>query len=200
MPDASPDTHQRDQLRDIVAHFGLETKPAPVTLASGAQSKYFVDAKQALSDGEHLRVACELIIELAEQQSVDWNVVGGMTMGADPIAHGVALLTRKRWFTVRKERKDHGTQKVIEAVHMGPDTRVLLIDDVVTTGGSIAKAYKAVAAEGAQVVLATALVDRGDTGHEFFDAEGVPYVPLLTYKDLGIPPIGSERYPEPLSA
>ncbi len=180
------------ELQEIVANFGLEERPHPVTLASGGQSRFFVDAKQALASGNHLRVACELIVHLAAKDAPTWNAVGGMTMGADPLAHGVSLLTGRSWFTVRKEPKGRGSNKLIEAVAMSSDTLVLLIDDVVTMGGSIRRAYEAVVKDGATVLLATALVDRGDTARRFFDDIGVPYKPLLTYEDLGIPPVELE--------
>lgn len=176
------------ELRQIVANFGLEERPSPITLASGGRSRFFVDAKQALAHGNHLKVACQLIIHLAAERAPSWNAVGGMTMGADPLAHGIALLTGRSWFTVRKEPKGRGSNKVIEAVAMSSDTSVLLIDDVVTLGGSIRKAYDAVVKDGASVLFATALVDRGTTAQQFFEGIGVPYKPLLTYKDLGIPP------------
>ena len=182
-------TPKKRQLRDIVTTFGLEERPKAIELASGGMSKFFVDAKQALANGEHLRVACELIIELADSYNADWNAVGGMTMGADPLAHGIALITGRDWFTVRKEEKGRGSNKLIEAVSMSSDTKVLLIDDVVTMGGSIQRAYQAIVNDGATVVLATTLVDRGITARGFFEEVEVPYEPLLTYKSLGIPPV-----------
>jgi len=190
---------QTDELLKIVAAFGLEERPQPIQLASGAMSKYFVDAKQALADGNHLRVACEAVIALAKLRVPNWNAVGGLTMGADPLAHGIALLTGRSWFTVRKDPKNRGSNKLIEAVAMSADTQVLLIDDVVTMGGSIRKAYEAVVKDGAQVVFATALVDRGVTARLFFENVNVPYEPLLTYEDLRIPAILPEPLPDAAS-
>lgn len=183
---------QKAALLRIVEDFGLEERPAAIRLASGGESKFFVDAKQALSNGRHLRVACEFVIALAAEIAPDWNAVGGMTLGADPLAHGIALLTGRNWFTVRQERKGRGSNKLIEAVSLSIDNRVLLIDDVVTTGGSISRAFTAVRDGGAAVVFATALVDRGRSTQTFFDQHRVPYRPLLTYEDLRIPPIDDE--------
>ncbi len=187
---------RKNELLAIVASYGLERRPTPVTLSSKAQSNFFVDAKQALSNGQHLRLACEWVIGLAEALNIDWNAVGGRTMGADPLAHGIALLTGKRWFSVRKEAKPHGTMRTVEAVSVSHDTRVLLVDDVATTGGSISTAYEAVTKDGAVVVLATVLVDRGNLTRLFFEERKVPYVPLLTYEDLNIPAFGTEVLPQ----
>lgn len=70
---------------------------------------------------------------------------------------------------------------------------MLLVDDVVTTGGSIDKAWKAIREQGADVVAVATLVDRGDVATELFETNGVPYFPLVTYRDLGIPPVGRPR-------
>jgi orotate phosphoribosyltransferase len=111
-------------------------------------------------------------------------------MGADQFAHGVAVVTGCEWFVVRKEPKGRGTNKVVEGGTVGAGVRVLLVDDIVTTGGSIQKAYECVVGLGAEVVLACTVVDRGDVAARFFAERGVPYEPLLTYRDLDIPPVG----------
>ena len=110
-------------------------------------------------------------------------------MGADQFAHVVAVLARSEWFVVRKEPKGRGTDKLVEGARVGPGTRVLLVDDVVTTGGSIRKAYEAIVALGATVVAAATLVDRGDVAARFFAERAVPYAPVVTYRDLGIEPL-----------
>ncbi len=83
--------------------------------------------------------------------------------------------------------------KAVEAFPTGSDTRVLLVDDVTTTGTSIRNAYEVIADTGAQVVLAVVLVDRGDIARRFFESLSVPYYPLLTYRDLDLPPYGTEN-------
>jgi len=107
-------------------------------------------------------------------------------MGADAIAHAVAVLTDKRWFSVRKEPKRHGKQKLIEGAELVAGERVLVVDDVVTTGKSISQAIDAIEKEGALVVLAISLVDRGEPSQGHLAAREIPYEPLLTSKDLGI--------------
>ena len=162
----------------------------PVKLASGELSRDFIDGKRAFSRGADLRFACEEI--LRQVGDVEFDAVGGLTMGADPLAHVIAVLSDRDWFVVRKEPKGRGTNKLIEGCEISPATRVLLVDDVVTTGGSIRKALAAIEAEGATVVAAATLMDRGETAGKFFTARGVPYAALVTYKDLGIEPVGRD--------
>src|SRR3954467_10796237 len=149
-----------------------------------------MDGKKALASGEHLREACLAIIALAADEGAKFDAVGGMTLGADSFSHGIAVLTGKPWFVVRKQTKEHGTTRRVEGAALGPGTRVLLIDDVATTGGSILAALEAVQAAGATVTLAVTLVDRGEQTAPKFAALGVRYRPLLTYRDLGIVPVG----------
>jgi orotate phosphoribosyltransferase len=112
-------------------------------------------------------------------------------MGADPLAHGIVLVDeRLGWFSVRKEPKQRGLSRWIEGSRVGPGDRVLLVDDVVTTGGSIQQAYDHVVEAGASVVGAMPVLDRGDLAGLFFAERGVPFQALLTYQDLGIEPVG----------
>lgn len=180
----------REQLLELVRTKGYTRSDEPIQLASGEWSRDFVDGKAALSDGPDLLLACRAILALAAAADVDFDAVGGLTMGADHFAHGVALVGQRRWFVVRKEPKGRGTNKLIEGSSLGEHDRVLLVDDVVTTGGSIEWAYHRVREHGAQVALVTTLVDRGETAPRFFRAEGITYQPLLTYRDLGIEPVG----------
>jgi orotate phosphoribosyltransferase len=181
----------RRQVINIVHQRGLKHLSEPVTLASGARSRHFIDGKAALSRGEHLRIACEALLELAVVHDCEWDAVGGLTLGADKFAHVVAVLADREWFVVRKEPKDRGTKQQVEGAGIGPGVRVLLVDDVVTTGGSIQKAHDVITALGAEVVAAITLVDRSDVAVDFFKERGIPYVPLVTYADLGIPPVHS---------
>lgn len=167
---------------------GLLRLGKPVVLASGERSRDFIDGKVALARGEDLRVACETLIESLE--GIDFDAVGGLTMGADQFAHVVAVLADREWFVVRKELKGRGTNKLVEGAQLTSSTRVLLVDDVVTTGGSIQQAHEAISALGATIVAAVTLVDRGEVAARFFEEKGVPYFPLVTYRDLGIEPVG----------
>lgn len=189
--------HSLSELREtviaIVRAHGLEHREVPFTLASGEESQDYMDGKKALAQGGHLKLACQAIIELADDVGAEFEAVGGLTLGADAFATGIALLTDKRWFVVRKEAKGHGKGRRIEGASLGPGVRVLLVDDVVTTGGSILDALEAVRATGAAITLAVTLVDRGDAARKRFADLGVHYQPLITYGDLGIPPVGHSR-------
>jgi orotate phosphoribosyltransferase len=180
----------REQVAEIVRARGLTHFDEPVRLASGELSQDFIDCKAALSRGPDLTVACRAMIEAVASLGIEFDAVGGLTMGADQLAHGISILASSDWFVVRKEPKNRGTNRLVEGATLGVDTRVLLVDDVVTTGGSIQRAYHAIAAIGAPVVAAAAVVDRGEVARRFFDERNVPYVALVTYRDLGIVPVG----------
>jgi len=182
----TPSLH--DQVVEIVRRRGLRRLPEPVVLASGQTSRDFVDVKVALARGDDLRIACQALIERVA--GVDYDAIGGLTMGADQFAHGVAVLAGKDWFVVRKEPKGRGTNKLAEGAAVGEGTRVLLVDDVVTTGGSIRKAHDVITSLGAVVVAAVTVVDRGDVAARFFEEKAIAYLPIVTYRDLGIDPVG----------
>jgi orotate phosphoribosyltransferase len=163
----------------------------PFQLASGGWSRDYVDARLAISNGADLRLVATAILDLAADEGVDFDTVGGLTMGADPLAHAIALVGGKTWFAVRKAAKSHGKQRLVEGAPIDASTRVLLVDDIVTTGGSIVQALDAVEATGAPVVLAVTLCDRGKTAGRMLGERGVRYRPLTTYADLGIEPVGA---------
>ena len=178
----------RSKLHEILRSQAKEL-PKPVELACGALSSHFIDGKEALAQWSHLRVACEAIYEAVSTAGHSFYAVGGLTMGADAIAVGVAAVSDTRWFSVRKKPKNRGTGRRIEGARLCEDTRVLLVDDVVTTGGSILDAYSAITETGAVIVAAVTLVDRGDSAQVHFENLGVDYFPMATYRDLGIDPV-----------
>jgi orotate phosphoribosyltransferase len=188
-----PLTELQKQLLDVVLAHGYLKLDEPVRLRSGELSAHFIDGKKALADGEDLELACRALLELVAEAELEFDVVGGLTLGADQFAHGVAIVGRKKWFVVRKQRKGRGTNKLIEGAELGTGVRVLLVDDVVSTGGSIKQAYDGIIENGADVVAAVTLVDRGNVARRFFKELGVPYLPLLTYEDLDIPPVGEDQ-------
>jgi orotate phosphoribosyltransferase len=157
-----------------------------VTLSSGQTAQYYVDAKRALLRPSAFRAAGELIA--AEAAVREATAVGGMTMGADPLAcaaigspGGDGLIA----FFVRKERKEHGLQRWIEGPELAPGTRCLVVEDVVTTGGSTVRAIERILEEGLEVAGVTAVVDRLAGGAEAIEsAADAPYRPLLTIDDL----------------
>jgi orotate phosphoribosyltransferase len=161
----------------------------PVQLASGGFSREFLDVKRGLAAGDDLRVVCEAMVELAADHGIEFDAVGGLTLGADQFAHGIALVASKQWFVIRKQPKGRGTDQWVEGAVLGPGVRVLLVEDVVTTGSSLRKAHERVVAEGAEPVLAITTVDRGDQAAGWFVDREVPYRPLLSYADLDLEPV-----------
>lgn len=180
-------------LIELLKTQGLRHLPEPVQLASGEMSDYFIDGKEALGHYDDLEIACTEIVERVRGAGIQFDAAGGLTLGADALAVGIAAAARCRWFFVRKEPKSRGTRRLVEGAQIGEGSRVLLVDDVVTTGGSIIQAYEAVVGVGAVVVAAVTLVDRGDVARRSFADLGVPYFPMATYHDLGIPPVGGSR-------
>lgn len=180
----------RAELIDLICKRGLIKRTEPFRLSSGELSYDYIDGKLVVADGEGMKLAANAILALADAHDAHFNVVGGLTMGADALAHGIALVGNCGWFTVRKQRKEHGKQRQIEGTELGSSSRVLLVDDVVSTGGSILEALDAVQATGASVVLAVTLVDRGDHAAGRFRERGIAYEPVATYSELGIEPVG----------
>lgn len=177
------------QLVEILASKALDHLEAPIKLASGAWSSEFIDAKKGLAAWSDLRLASEVVNETLAEAGHEFDAVGGLTLGADALAVGIASVSNSRWFVIRKEPKTRGTRRLIEGADIGPQDTVLIIDDVVTTGGSILKAYEAAAVTGARITAAATLVDRGEIAASKFAALGVDYFPIATYKSLNIKPI-----------
>ncbi len=182
---------RRAALLDVLKSNGLLELPEPVTLSSGAKSRFFLDGKAALSQGADLALACQCMVDVAAERGIEFDAVGGLTLGADQFAHGVAIVANKEWFVVRKQPKGRGTDRYVEGAAL--DTkRVLLVDDVITTGGSSLVAKERIDAEGGVVVLATTLAARSDEPAATFGDAGVAFEPVFTYADLGIPAVGTE--------
>ena len=155
-----------------------------VVLTSGKTAQYLVDAKRAI-----LRPAgFEALAELVAAQAEEWGAtaVGGMTMGADPIAcAALAGGADVKAFFVRKEVKQHGLSRRIEGPLLDPTDRCMLVEDVTTTGGSTIKALEAVRDEGHQVCGVLVVCDRLAGGAEEIErASGVPVVALTTIDDV----------------
>lgn len=160
------------------------------TLASGQRSTYYVDKMQITLHAAGLRNASEGLLDLAGD--VEFDAVGGMTLGADPIVGSMLTIAAERGrdligCIVRKEAKGHGTGQFIEGP-IEPGQRILVIEDVVTTGGSALKAVDRLVEFGCEIALVVGIVDRLQGGAEAFAARDLPYRPLLTIEDLGITP------------
>jgi len=176
---------KRQRLRDIIAAKSLLS--GSFTLASGKSSGYFFDMKKTMFDPEGASLVGELLCDLLAGDS-ETKAVGGLEMGAVPIALAIAMKSNERGrpidaFFVRKEVKDHGTAKRIDG-NFAPGSKVVILEDVTTTGGSAMKAVAAVRAEGGKVDKIVTIVDRLEGARENLKKEGLALVSLFTNDDF----------------
>lgn len=164
-----------------------------VTLASGREADYYVDMRRATLHHEAAPLIGHLLLDRLEEAGFgvdEIDAVGGLTMGADPVATAMLHAAASRGleldaFVVRKEAKAHGLARRIE----GPDVagrRVVALDDTSTTGGSLLTAVEALREAGAEVVACAVVVDRDTGAREAVAAVGLPYVWILDAADLGL--------------
>ncbi|MEA2399445.1 MAG: orotate phosphoribosyltransferase [Thermoleophilaceae bacterium] len=156
-----------------------------VTLTSGRTAQYLIDAKRAILRPAGFHALAELTAEEARARGAD--AVGGITMGADPIAcAALAGGADVDAFFVRKEKKEHGLARWIEGPPLQPGTRCLVVEDVVTTGGSTIKAIERVRQEGLEICGVMAILDRLAGGGDAIGAaaDGAPYTALTTIDDV----------------
>src|SRR3712207_3567936 len=155
-----------------------------VTLTSGKEADYYVDAKRAILRPEGFRALGELVAHHA--RALDATAVGGMTMGADPVAcAALAGGADVKAFFVRKESKSHGLQRRVEGPLLAEDDRCLVVEDVVTTGGSTLAAIEALQEEGREICGVVSVLDRlAGGGKRIEAAAGAPYLPLATIDDV----------------
>ena len=161
------------------------------TLSSGRKATYYIDLRKLSLDHRASPLIGDVLLDLIADLP-DIDAVGGLTLGADPLANAVMHRAAARGqqinaFVVRKEPKDHGRGKQIE----GPDVRgkrVVVVEDTSTTGGSPLKAVEALRREGAEVVAVAVIVDRATGAKDVIEAEGVPYLAAISLDDLGLAP------------
>jgi orotate phosphoribosyltransferase len=155
-----------------------------ITLTSGAIAQYYVDAKRAILLPAGFRAMGELVAAAAARTRA--TAVGGMTMGADPIAcAALAAGADVKAFFVRKEKKQHGLQRWVEGPLLDAGERCLIVEDVVTTGGSTVRAIERVREEGLEIAGVVSVLDRLAGGGEAIEAAaGAPYAPLTTIDDI----------------
>jgi len=181
--------YDREALIALVRHKAL--KFGDFTLASGKKAKYYLDGKQVTLDPIGSRLVGEGILDLLDEETMP-DAVGGMSIGADPITSAVVTMSAVRGtpvagFMVRKEPKGHGTNQYIEGP-VKPGDDVVIVEDVVTTGGSSLKAIARVEEFGMKVRRVIAIIDRMEGGSEAFAAQGYRLASLLTIRDFGIEP------------
>jgi orotate phosphoribosyltransferase len=178
----------RSRLLEILRTLSFERRK--VILASGRESDFYIDCKRtALTAEGHVLIGRVLFDRVRRIQPLVRGV-GGLTLGADPIASAIALTSFLEGepvdaFIVRKEPKGHGTGQWIEGRKTIPDgSRVVVIEDVVTTGGSALKAIERCRAERLEPVACLALVDRAEGGREAIEAQGVPLQAVFERRDF----------------
>jgi orotate phosphoribosyltransferase len=179
----------RPRLRQLLLDHALIR--GEIILASGRVSPYYIDGKMVTLSAEGAYLAAQGILEAVAGDALD--AIGGPPRGADPLGGAVAALSFPRGrplvaFMIRKEPKTHGTRKMIEGP-LPPHARVAIVEDVVTTGGSVLDAIAVVEAAGATVARIVVLVDRLAGAREAFERRGYPFTPLFTIEDLGVSPL-----------
>ncbi|CAM5784642.1 orotate phosphoribosyltransferase [Cellulomonas persica] len=181
----------RDQLRQLITD--LAVVHGKVTLSSGREADYYVDLRRVTLHHRAAPLIGHLMLDLLEEVGLgtaEVDAVGGLTLGADPVATAVLHAAASRGqdvdaFVVRKQGKAHGLQRRIE----GPDVtgrRVVVLEDTSTTGGSAITAVEAVREAGGEVAGVAVIVDRGTGAREAIEALGVPYHFLFDLTDLGL--------------
>ncbi len=181
---------ERDRARLLELLTQLSFEKRRVTLSSGKESDFYIDCKRtALTAEGHFLIGRLLFAEI-RRQSPEVKAVGGLTLGADPLASAVSLTSYLAGhplhaFVVRREPKGHGTSQWIEGRTVLQDGwPVAILEDVVTTGASVLKAIERAQLEGLQVVCAFALVDRLEGGRDLVEAKGYRLASLFTRKDF----------------
>lgn len=177
-----------DELRRLL--LARSVRRGDFVLASGQRSSYYIDCRQSTMSAEGMVLIGRM--GLAAVRAAGWRpqAIGGLTMGADPVAYAVAAASfgtdlEIDAFSVRKETKAYGTGRQIEG-NFQPGSDVVVVEDVITTGGSARKAISAVETAGGRVLGVLAVVDRGQGGREALEAGGVHVVALTTAIDLGL--------------
>lgn len=151
------------------------------TLSSGKKSDYYVDMKKAITLPEILSCVAHLITADIEQSDV--TKVAGPALGAVPIATATSLISKKPMLMIRKNKKSYGTSKQIEGELVEGD-RVVIVEDVTTTGGSLLKAIDVIEDNGGKIIKAFVIVDREEGAKDKFEERNIEFKPLLTISEF----------------
>ena len=178
--------YDRDALAALIREKALQF--GQFTLASGKQASYYLDCRQVTLDAQGARLIGEGMLELLGDPTPE--LVGGMAIGADPITAAVLAIAGQRGIDlrgvmVRKEPKGHGKGQQVEGPYQSGE-RLVIVEDVVTTGGSSLKAIELCEAEGLKVERVLAIVDRLEGGREAFADRGYELTTLFTVDDFGV--------------
>jgi orotate phosphoribosyltransferase len=189
MPSAITPAAAKMRLIEVIRRRSYGTG-VEIRLASGRTSNFYFNMKPTMMDPEGAHLLALLVVEALRSEAVD--MVGGLEIGAVPLAAAVAAVSHAEGhplpaFFIRKQAKEHGTRSLVEGLPKGETLagrRVVILEDVTTTGGSALKAIEAVKADGAEVVSVLTLVDRDEGAADTFKAAGVPFRALLTVRDF----------------
>ena len=177
---------ERQRLMEILRARSI--KRGEFILASGKSSSIYIDARLTTMSAEGLALIGPIALRAIREAGWNIDAIGGLTLGADPIAYAIATASYStpplvHGFTVRKELKTHGTAKLIEGpFHTGD--RVVIIEDVITTGASTIKAIEAVKSAGGNIEGVLTLVDREDKGRELIERHGYSVISLFRLCEL----------------
>ena len=176
----------RDRLREILVERSVRL--GDFTLASGAKSSYYVDARRTTMSAEGQLLTGRVALDALKASGLEPTHVGGLTMGADPVSYAIARESFVQGdpmdgFSVRKQAKEHGTGQRVEG-GLPQDARCLVVEDSMTTGGSALKAIAALEEFGASVVGVLTMVDREEGGREALAAAGYPLIAVYSGKEL----------------
>lgn len=180
----------QERLRQLLLERSVER--GDFVLASGRRSTFYLDCRRTTMSAEGMALIGRLGLEAIRQAGWKADAVGGLTMGADPVAYAIAAASSNRppridAFSVRKEAKEHGTKRRIEG-NFHPGTSIVIIEDVITSGGSALQAVAAVQEAGAKVAGVLAVVDREQGGRAAIEQMRIPVVSLTTTTQLDLDP------------
>nr|P0CL78.1 RecName: Full=Orotate phosphoribosyltransferase; Short=OPRT; Short=OPRTase [Pyrococcus abyssi]AAL99354.1 orotate phosphoribosyltransferase [Pyrococcus abyssi] len=172
----------KEELMKLIIESGC-IKFGHFILTSGKESNYYIDIKSLITNPKALKLIAKMIKEESRKLGIEYDKVAGPELGAVPIATALSLETNKPLLIIRKKRKEHGTGKLIEG-EISPGDRVLLVEDVTTTGGSVIRAAKILKEHEAEVVGIFVVVDREEGAKENIEKEGFKLYPLVLVSDL----------------
>ena len=185
-------TDTAKSLKDLLLKKSVRT--GTFTLASGKESDLYIDCRMTALDPFGAAMIGDMgwaaVRERIQTEGLSIDAIGGMTLGADPISLAVGMASARQHpdealqvFTVRKEPKGHGRGKQIEG-NFAEGNSIVVVDDVITTGGSTLKAIDAIEREGGKVAFALVLVDREEGGRQAIEERGIPVVALFSRSTL----------------
>ncbi len=176
----------RSRLKALLVERSVRT--GDFTLASGARSSYYVDARRTTMSAEGQALTGKVCWEALRASGIDFTHVGGLTMGADPVSYAIARESfdagdPRDAFSVRKQPKGHGTGQQVEG-GLPNDARCMVVEDSMTSGGSALKAVEVLRAYGCDIAGVVTLVDREEGGRARIEEAGLPLVAVFTGGEL----------------